>query len=136
MFKRAMVLVAAMSLSSPLAATKPSPAKPDWLAGTGEQMGEEGRWAGEYWTPPRGDIMMGAARIGQRERLVAFEFNRIMRMEHGVLSLFAQPSGKPSVEFPMRRVGKNMIEFANAAHDYRQLINMPAKENRLRSRSA
>src|SRR3546814_14940967 len=91
-------------------------------------------WADEYWTPPRGGIMVGAARIGAGEALGVFEHTRIVRKADGTLAFFAQPFGRPAAEFPMVAVGDRMIEFANPAHDYPQRIRYWREGDRLTAR--
>jgi len=94
---------------------------PEWLAG--EWSGGAGAmWIEEFWTGPRGGIMMGAARVGAGDKLEIWEVTRIMRKDDGSLSFFAQPRGAPAAEFPMVRQDGAMIEFANPAHDYPQRI--------------
>lgn len=109
-------------------------ALPGWMAGAWEEKGADGRWADEFWTPPRGGIMIGAARIGRGERLGIFEHTRIVRRDDGTLAFIAQPRGAPPAEFPMVAADATMIEFANPAHDYPQRIRYWREEGRLKAR--
>lgn len=117
-----------------LAAEGAAPALPGWMAGAWEQSDGNGRWADEYWTPPRGGMMIGAARIGRDDRLGIFEHTRIVAKADGTLSFFAQPRGAPASEFPMVAQGPEMIEFANPGHDYPQRIRYWREEGRLKAR--
>lgn len=107
---------------------------PSWLHGAWIEAGEGGKWADEFWTPPRGGIMIGAARIGEGERLIIFEHTRIVRSAAGGLTFIAQPRGVPPAEFPLVASGAQMLEFANPAHDYPQLIRYWREGKELRAR--
>jgi hypothetical protein len=134
MVMRIMALgLAALLAATPLAAADTA-ALPGWMAGAWEQAGPEGRWADEYWTPPRGGMMIGAARIGKGDALGVFEHTRIVRKADGTLAFFAQPFGRPAAEFPMVAGGERMIEFANPAHDYPQRIRYWHEAGRLKAR--
>lgn len=131
---RIMILgLATLLAASPLAAAT-TPELPGWMEGAWEQAGPEGRWADEYWTPPRGGIMVGAARIGKGDALGVFEHTRIVRKPDGTIAFFAQPFGRAAAEFPMVAAGERMIEFANPAHDYPQRIRYWREGNRLKAR--
>lgn len=123
----AMALLAA----APLAAEEAS-ALPGWIAGCWHQ-GEDARWAEECWMPPRGGIMLGAARGGDGDRLVLFEHTRIVRRVDGTLAFVAQPFGRLPAEFPMVASNATMIEFANPAHDYPQRIKYWRDGKRLKA---
>jgi hypothetical protein len=80
-------------------------------------------WSDEFWTPPRGGLMIGAGRTGREGReQTDFEHTRIVENPDGSLSYIAQPRGAPPTEFPMVGSGADWIEFANPAHDYPQRI--------------
>ncbi|OYW46573.1 MAG: hypothetical protein B7Z08_12105 [Sphingomonadales bacterium 32-68-7] len=112
--------LALLMLAAPLTAQE-QPELPAFLAGAWEQRTGD-TWADEFWTPPRGGMMIGAARIGRGEVLREFEHTRIVRKPDGSLSFFAQPRGVPPTEFPLVASGPQMVEFASAAHDYPQRI--------------
>lgn len=131
--RNAMMLVTALLAAVP-AAAEGEAVLPGWMAGAWEQQGAEGRWADEYWTPPRGGIMIGAARIGRGEALGIFEHTRIVRKADGTLSFIAQPRGGTAAEFPMVAMDAAMIEFANPAHDYPQRIRYWREGDRLKAR--
>lgn len=126
--------LAALWAAAPLAAGEAPNAMPGWMAGAWEQAGADGRWADEYWTPPRAGIMIGAARIGRGDTLGIFEHTRIIRRDDGTLVFIAQPRGGPPAEFPMLAADAAMIEFANAAHDYPQRIRYWRDGKRLKAR--
>ncbi|MEY4269211.1 MAG: hypothetical protein RLZZ58_427 [Pseudomonadota bacterium] len=124
--KAGIATLGALTLAMPLSASDTIAALPGWLAGAWVQADERGAaggvWADEFWTPPRGGLMIGAARMGDGERIDVFEHTRIVRMPDGTLVFVAQPFGNPASYFPMVASDAQMIEFANPAHDYPQRI--------------
>jgi hypothetical protein len=56
-------------LPLPLLALSDSPSMPEWLTGAWEYQNGEA-WADEYWTPLRGDLMLGSSRSGQEDRTI------------------------------------------------------------------
>jgi hypothetical protein len=104
-----------------VSALEPVDALPGWMAGAWERA-EGDSWSDEFWTPPRGGMMIGAARIGKGAALEMFEHTRIVCKADGTLSFFAQPRGVPASEFPLVAREAQMVEFANPAHDYPQRV--------------
>jgi hypothetical protein len=103
------------------AAPAQPPAAPQWMAGAWiETKGDQ--WSDEFWTPMRGGVMIGSARIGKGEKLEMWEATRIERGEDGKLTFWASPRGVAPSPFPMVAQSSTMIEFANPAHDYPQRI--------------
>lgn len=95
---------------------------PHWMAGAWIMKTSDTGWYEEYWTAPRGGLMLGAAREGDGQTLKFWEQMQIRKQEDGSLSFFAQPLGKPPSEFPMVAAEENSITFANPDHDYPQRI--------------
>lgn len=92
-----------------------------WLSGS--WVSREGdRWTEEWWTPPRGGIMIGAGFSGRGESASSFEHMRIMAGEDGRVAFFGMPGGAPAVRFPMVSGGPGEAVFENPAHDYPQRI--------------
>ena len=87
------------------------------------QKGAEGRWAEEYWTPPRGHIMIGAGLTGQAKTTRSFEHMRIVADEKGRIAFYGMPGGAPAVAFPLVRQEPRSVVFENPAHDYPQRIS-------------
>lgn len=96
-------------------------AEPGWMAG-GWSEAKGDAWAEEFWTHPRGGIMIGAGRTGKGKKLTGWEAMRIVRGTEGKLSFVAQPGGSPPSSFPMVSSGAREIVFANPTHDYPQKI--------------
>ncbi len=91
-----------------------------WLAG---------RWTGsmgrasieENWSDASGGAMLAVSRTIVGERLVAFEFLRIVKKADGVYYV-AQPGGRPPVEFKLTKTEKVSAVFENPQHDHPKII--------------
>lgn len=91
-----------------------------WLAGT---------WSGgdgpvrfeERWTPAAGGAMLGVSRTLKGDRMVAFEFLRIVERE-GSLVYIAQPGGRPPTEFALTAISADSATFENSTHDFPKMI--------------
>ena len=86
-----------------------------WQGGTGPLTFEE------RWTPPAGGAMLGVSRTVKGDRMVAFEFLRIVERD-GTLVYIAQPNGRPPTEFTLTLVTGESATFENAAHDFPKMI--------------
>ena len=113
--------MAALLAWAPLGA-QDAAALPGWLAGAWAASGENGAWTEEFWTHPRGGIMIGASREGRGEALRSWESIRILRKPDGTLAYVPMPNGGAPVEFALVKQGDRSIEFANPAHDFPQRI--------------
>ena len=117
--KRITAICIALGLS--VAAFGHSWSLPAWMTGAwAYQNGDD--WGDEYWTPPRGNIMIGAARMGKGDELVVWESTRIAYDEDGKLAFWAMPRGATATKFPALESGDKDITFANATNDYPQRI--------------
>ena len=91
-----------------------------WLAGT---------WSGgggavaveERWTPPAGGAMLAVSRTIKGDRMVAFEYLRIVERD-GTLIYIAQPNGRPPTEFRLSAIAADSATFENNAHDFPKVI--------------
>jgi len=91
-----------------------------WLAGT---------WSGgggpisveERWTPAAGGAMLAVSRTVKGDRMVAFEFLRIVERD-GTLVYIAQPDGRPPTEFRLSAITADSATFENKAHDFPKVI--------------
>jgi len=91
-----------------------------WLAGT---------WRGgdgpvsfeERWTPPAGGAMLAVSRTLKGDRMVAFEFLRIVERD-GALIYIAQPNGRPATEFTLTAITAESATFENPTHDFPKMI--------------
>lgn len=119
MLKFAALLVLAVPAAA--SAQSAEPQLPAWLAGAWSNS-QGDRWTEEFWTHPRGGIMIGASREGQGETLRSWESIRILRKADGSLAYVPMPNGGAPVEFAMVRQDDRSIEFANPAHDFPQRI--------------
>jgi hypothetical protein len=91
-----------------------------WLAGT---------WSGgdgpvtfeERWTPPAGGAMLAVSRTFRDDRMVAFEYLRIVERD-GTLVYIAQPNGRPPTEFTLTAITADSATFENPAHDFPKMV--------------
>ena len=91
-----------------------------WLAGA---------WSGgdgpmtfeEHWTPPAGGAMLAVSRTLTGDRMVAFEYLRIVERD-GTLVYIAQPNGRPPTEFTLTAISGDSATFENPAHDFPRMI--------------
>ncbi len=91
-----------------------------WLAGT---------WSGgdgpvtfeERWTPAAGGAMLAVSRTLKGDRMVAFEFLRIVERDGGLVYI-AQPNGRPPTEFTLTAITADSATFENPMHDFPKMI--------------
>jgi len=106
-----------------------APAKIDdlaWMAGSWS-VEQDGRWTEEYWTLPRGGVMLGASRSGRGETLREFEFLAVRADAGGAIAYVARPGGGEPVAFPLVQHDATSATFENPAHDYPQRIRYARK---------
>jgi len=104
-----------------------------WLANSWE--GAQGSSTiEERWSPPNGGAMLGVSRTVKEDKMVGFEYLRIVQRDDGLVYL-AQPSGKPPTEFVLTELTANRAVFVNPRHDYPQRIiyEQPAGEKLMTS---
>jgi Domain of unknown function (DUF6265) len=114
---------AAFLLLSPsaLMALSDAPPMPEWMVGAWQyEAGED--WADEYWTPLRGDLMMGSSRSGKAERTTFWEHMRIEKEDDGGIVFVALSADQKPVRFDMVVSMEREVVFENEAHDYPQRI--------------
>jgi hypothetical protein len=125
MMKNALVAVVLLALSAGSTAQSPQPVRGSisqltWLAGS---------WAGggaavsieERWTPAAGGAMLAVSRTIKGDRMIAFEFLRIVERD-GTLIYIAQPDGRPPTEFRLSAITADSATFENKAHDFPKVI--------------
>jgi hypothetical protein len=120
-----------------VAAMQAAPARPAPARATLQQLAWlAGEWSGhmgsasieERWTPTGGGAMLAVSRTIANERLVAFEFLRIVERDGGLVYI-AQPDGRPPTEFTLTRIEPNAATFENPAHDFPKAIRYQKKED-------
>ena len=92
----------------------------DWLSGA---------WTGtrgassieERWGPPGGGAMLGVSRTVKGDKMVAFEYLRIVERNGGLVYV-AQPGGSAPTEFVLTDLGPTLAVFENPRHDSPQRI--------------
>ncbi len=86
-----------------------------WMAGS---------WSGvmgrttveEHWIKPAGKAMLSVGRVVSGDRMVLFEYLRIIERDGGLVYI-AQPKGAPPTEFKATSVKPNEVVFENPQHD-------------------
>jgi hypothetical protein len=127
------ILLATAQATQPVQSSPPvPPAQPGqaaltvsdmaWLSGVWLSRRTDGQWADEYWTLPRGGMMLGAGMAGRNDTVQFFEHMRIVTDKEGRINFFAMSNGGPAVVFPLVRLEANLIVFENPKHDYPQRI--------------
>jgi hypothetical protein len=121
--------LALIILLSAVAATRAQGAKPMARASLAQLAWLPGTWTGgdrpvsfeERWTPAAGGAMLGVSRTLKGDRMVAFEFLRIVERNGGLIYI-AQPEGRPPTEFTLTAVTADSVTFENPAHDFPKVI--------------
>jgi len=121
MMKFAAALALALAAPTAVSAEAEDAPFPAWLAGAWSNADGE-RWTEEFWTHPRGGMMIGASREGEGPALRSWESIRIMRTPDGSLAYVPMPGGGAPVEFAMTDQRTQSIEFSNPGHDFPQRI--------------
>ncbi|WP_380878163.1 DUF6265 family protein [Sphingomonas sp. DBB INV C78] len=119
---RMIAIMAALGLFAASPAAAQDAASLTWMAG-GWVTEADGRWTEEWWTPPRGGIMIGAGLTGKGDKADFFEHMRIMPDKGGTLAFFGMPRGAPAVAFRLVRSGPTEAVFENSAHDFPQRVH-------------
>jgi hypothetical protein len=114
---------------SVLAVTLKAQSTPPVRASISQMSWLAGAWAGgggpvtleERWTAAAGGAMLAVSRTIKGDRMVAFEFLRIVERD-GTLVYIAQPDGNPPTEFRLSAISKDGATFENKAHDFPKVI--------------
>jgi hypothetical protein len=123
MLKRALAaMLLGVSLASQTArpAARASIAQVEWIAGGWKGDGK-GVTFEERWTPPAGGAMLAVSRTLKGDRMVAFEFLRIVERDGGLVYV-AQPNGRPPTDFVLTELTADSATFENPAHDFPKVI--------------
>ena len=111
------------------AAQTPPPARPPARASIAQVAWIAGTWSGEAggatfeerWTPPAGGAMLAVSRTLKGDRMIAFEFLRIVERSGGLVYM-AQPEGRPPTDFVLTEIATETATFENPAHDFPKMI--------------
>lgn len=104
---------------------------PGWMSGAWVSASESD-WSEEWWTPPRGGVMLGGSRSGSSDKLDFFEHMRIVETG-GRVEFCAMPEGKAGGCFPAIASDVQSITFENRTHDYPQRIRYWREGRNLRA---
>jgi hypothetical protein len=127
-----LLFVLAFGWQPPSAQSRPAPARATlqqlaWLSGV--WTGTQGRASiEERWTPPGGGAMLAVSRTISGDRLVAFEFLRIVERDGGLVYI-AQPNGRPPTEFLLTGIGAASATFENPSHDFPKTIRYARRDD-------
>jgi hypothetical protein len=124
---RSIVLGAALA-ALPCAAVAQGPARAvtatiedvSWIAGTWRTDPASTVFE-ELWTSGAGGAMFAIARTFTGEKLVAFEFLRIVERAGGLVYI-AQPNGRPPTEFVLTGYSAQSVTFENPRHDFPKMV--------------
>lgn len=121
--RRAMAVAMALAAASgaaPVAANPQAGLQLDWLAGhwCGDS---EGARVEEVWLHEAAGTLLGMSRTMRGSRTESFEFMRIAA-DAGKPAFHVQPDGAPPTVFATKERGDGWIRFANAAHDFPNVI--------------
>jgi hypothetical protein len=98
-----------------------------WIAGTWNG-GGGGTTFEERRTPPAGGAMLAVSRTVKGDRMVAFEFLRIVERNGGLVYI-AQPEGRPPTDFVLTEVTADSATFENPSHDFPKMIRYTKKSD-------
>ena len=92
-----------------------------WVSSAGARIVEE------RWTPPGGGTMLAVSRTLSGERLVEFEYLRIVERD-GSLVYSAMPNGRsPATDFVLTQLTPDSLTFENPQHDFPKVIKYSKK---------
>lgn len=75
----------------------------------------------ERWTDAAGGAMLAVSRTLKGDRLVAFEFLRIVERAGGLVYI-AQPEGRPPTGFTLTAIAADSATFEKPTHDFPKMI--------------
>src|SRR5262245_35608190 len=124
----ALVMLGSMVMAqSPRPPARATIAQVAWIAGTWSG-GGGGTVLEERWTPPSGGAMLAVSRTVKGDRMVAFEFLRIVERNGGLVYI-AQPEGRPPTDFVATDVSADSATFENPSHDFPKMIKYSKKSD-------
>ncbi len=91
-----------------------------WIAGAWSGAANSATFE-ERWTAPAGGAMLAVSRTIKGDRMVAFEFLRIIERDGGLVYV-AQPNGQPPTDFVLTALTAASATFENPAHDFPKVI--------------
>src|SRR5262245_43307149 len=121
------VVGAVVTAQSPRPPASASIGQVAWIAGAWSG-GGGGTTFEERWTPPAGGAMLAVSRTLKADRMVAFEFLRIVERNGGLVYV-AQPDGRPPTDFVLTEVSADSATFENPAHDFPKMIRYSRKSD-------
>jgi hypothetical protein len=120
-----LLLLALFLVLAPLSAQQPAEKKTTiadlaWLSGAWV-LEHGGTRTEETWSPAASNAILGMSRTLRGDRMVAFEFLRIVQREDGIYYV-AQPGGRPATDFKLTSFDGATAIFENPQHDFPKRI--------------
>lgn len=116
------------------AETTAQPGKLEWLAGHWCATDED-ELTEEQWMPARAGMLIGTSRTTRGDKVVNFEFMRIV-LEGAAAKFVAQPNGGTPVEFKWTAGGPDWARFENPKHDFPKRVEYRREGDRLHAEVA
>jgi Domain of unknown function (DUF6265) len=114
------IALASSGAQAPRHPTRASISRVAWLGGVWTGGAEDVSFE-EQWMRPAAGSMLAVARTIKGDRMVAFEFLRIVERNDSLVYI-AQPNGRPPTEFVLTEVTDESATFENPAHDFPKMI--------------
>ena len=120
-----LALLFALAATAALASAQQPPKKTTiadlaWISGSWALETPRSRTE-ETWSPAASNAIIGMSRTLRGDRVVAFEFLRIVQREDGIFYV-AQPGGRPATDFKLTSFDGSTAIFENPQHDFPKRI--------------
>ena len=118
-------MLGAVAALVPLSAQQPAEKKTTitdlaWISGAWALETPRSRTE-ETWSPAASNAIIGMSRTLRGDRVVAFEFLRIVQRNDGIYYV-AQPGGRPATDFKLSSFDGSTAIFENPQHDFPKRI--------------
>jgi hypothetical protein len=120
-----LLMLGATAILAPLSAQQPTEKKTTiadltWISGAWV-LEHGGTRTEETWSPAASNAILGMSRTLRGDRMVAFEFLRIVQRNDGIFYV-AQPGGRPATDFKLTSFDGSTAIFENPQHDFPKRI--------------
>jgi hypothetical protein len=120
-----LLMLSAAAILAPLSAQQPTEKKTTiadltWISGAWV-LEHGGTRTEETWSPAASNAILGMSRTLRGDRMVAFEFLRIVQRNDGIFYV-AQPGGRPATDFKLTSFDGSTAIFENPQHDFPKRI--------------
>jgi len=94
-----------------------------WIAGDWQTPAGGRRQVDEHWTAPAGGVMMGMSRTVAGDKMIEFEYLRIVERADGVFYIAHPNARTPGTEFKLTKLTTDLATFENPQHDFPKRIH-------------